>query len=539
MSYNLKAAMRRSVCFCVASVILQGFAGPVRANAQTAQPANQPLTAAQQMRPVTSSLKPDRIADWLKNHQLKMDDAVGIALIANREIASSVSGLMKAQGRTLEAKSALNPTANLEAAITEFDAGTSVALGGNSFLELNQFNPVFMTAASLPLDIKGNLRTAVSQSQFEEAAAKIEVSRVMNSVVLDVKSGFYEVLRGQAQLNAARDALNNAATRAEMAQKSFKAGVSPSFDVIRAQTDIANAQQGAILARTNLKIAMALLKSTMGVDVSLPIRVSAEGAVEAPVAGTPSLSEPVNVPSRGPVKAPVEVSSLAPGEVNEPIELGPEYGTAVTEALAKRPEILEAQAHIAAANRGIKLARAARDPFLSLNLGYTLTPNNTIFNRENVVAATLNINVPLYDGGLSRSREIQAKAILSGLETSLSSARDMVALDVQRSYLALVQSKSRITASEAGMNQAREAARLARVRYASGVAQQAGVSPLLELSDTENALAQAELSEVNALYDYNVARTQLDRAVGRYASIINGQLNQKSAGNHKNTGKQQ
>jgi outer membrane protein TolC len=65
--------------------------------------------------------------------------------------------------------------------------------------------------------------------------------------------------------------------------------------------------------------------------------------------------------------------------------------------------------------------------------------------------------------------------------------------------------------------QAREAYRLAQVRYSAGVTQTPSVSPQLELNNAEVSLITAETNHLNALYDYNVGRSQLDRAVGRYS----------------------
>ena len=458
-----------------------------------------------------------RLTTYLNGRSLSIDRAVAITLATNRSLASAISAHLKSQGKTAEARAALNPTAGLDAALTEFDAKTSVNFGGNTITTLNQFNPVFTTTASMPLDIMGDLHAAVSQNQFEEAAARIEINRVRNSIVLDVKMAFYSALRGQAQLNVAQDTLNNALLREDTAQKTFAAGISPRFDVIRAQTDVANARQGLIQARSALKLAMAVLKNTIGIDISVPIKITADGAIETPPAENTPNQAPV-LPKRNPPSAPVDIGALAPSEVDEPDILGPDYDAAVKEALKTRPEILEAEAMIAAANRGIKVAHRSRDPRFSLNLGYTLTPNNTLFTRENVVAGTLDINIPLYDGGLSRAREQQAKADVGSAETSKRSAIDSVTLDVQQAYLALLQARERVAVAAVGLTQARESARLARVRYAAGVSQQAGVSPMLELSDSENSLSQAESNQVNALYDYNSARAQLDKAVGRYAS---------------------
>ena len=88
---------------------------------------------------------------------------------------------------------------------------------------------------------------------------------------------------------------------------------------------------------------------------------------------------------------------------------------------------------------------------------------------------------------------------------------------MQQAYITLVQARNRVAVANVGLAQAREAYRLARVRYNAGVSQQTGISPQLELSNAQTTLAQAETNQINALYDYNSARAQIDRAVGRFS----------------------
>jgi outer membrane protein TolC len=130
---------------------------------------------------------------------------------------------------------------------------------------------------------------------------------------------------------------------------------------------------------------------------------------------------------------------------------------------------------------------------------------------------TLNVGFPIYDGGTARARVQQQQAAIALAETSRRQAVDQVQLDVQQAYLALVQARQRVAVANVEVSQARESFRVSRVRYQAGVSQQVGVSPQLELSNAQISLTQAESNQVNALYDYNSARAQLDRAVGRYA----------------------
>jgi len=60
-------------------------------------------------------------------------------------------------------------------------------------------------------------------------------------------------------------------------------------------------------------------------------------------------------------------------------------------------------------------------------------------------------------------------------------------------------------------------------------------SPQIELSNAQVSLTQAETNRVNALYDFNVARSALERAVGRYSYGPGGGYSQ--APTEKETGK--
>ena len=503
--------------------------------------------------PLRTSPDLSAVGSYMHGRAITLQDAVGIALYTSRDFASATAALLQAQGRAGQARSMLNPTAGVNAQITEFDAATTAnlgALGGASgssspppFVIVPQFNPMFTASVSLPLDITGTLRSAVSQAQFQEVAARIDVNRVRNDVVYNVKSAFYNVLRAQAQVAVAVDTQNNALTRLSDANKNYAAGTAPRFDVISAQRDVADAQQGLINARAQLSVNLAALKSTMGIDIKTRLRVTSANAVDTPPGvGPPTVPPPATGTSGAPAVPdhPIETpapqqagpagSAAVPGsmpvppidEADDTFEFGPEYDAVLKDALAGRPEILEGDAQIAAARRGVQYARRSSSPSLSLGLSDTYTPNAAGFTRRNEAAVVLGVNVPLFDGGLARERVREARGVVASAEINRRRSVDQVKIDVQQAYIALVQSRDRVAVANVGLAQAREAYRLARVRYNAGVSQQTGVSPQLELGNAQTTLAQAESSQVNALYDYNTARAQLDRAAGRYSFTASG-----------------
>ena len=125
------------------------------------------------------------------------------------------------------------------------------------------------------------------------------------------------------------------------------------------------------------------------------------------------------------------------------------------------------------------------------------------------------LSFPLYDGGVAGARVTQARADIATAQTNRRQALDDVNLDVRNAYLNLLQSRDRVAVANQALSEAVESYRLSRVRYTNGV------STLVEVSDAQNALTQAENNQVNALYDYNNSRASLDKAAGRYAYLGN------------------
>ena len=120
--------------------------------------------------------------------------------------------------------------------------------------------------------------------------------------------------------------------------------------------------------------------------------------------------------------------------------------------------------------------------------------------------------MPLFDAGLTRARTRQARADLQTASSQLRAARNTVAEEVKQTLIDMEEARERRVSAAANSRQAREALRIARVRY------NAGLAPNVEVTDAEAALTQARSNEVNAGYDYLAALANLNRSLGRYAS---------------------
>jgi outer membrane protein TolC len=106
----------------------------------------------------------------------------------------------------------------------------------------------------------------------------------------------------------------------------------------------------------------------------------------------------------------------------------------------------------------------------------------------------------------------EAKGAVANSTNLLRDTQDEVTLEVEQALFAVQDARDRVRVANQTLAEAQEAFTIALRRY------NASVSPLIELSDAQTALTQAESNQVNALYDYNTAEAELDRALGRYAN---------------------
>jgi outer membrane protein TolC len=464
----------------------------------------------------------EQVSKELAGKALTLNQSISIALAESPELALVNEQLYQAQGRTGQAQALLRPT--ITGTVGDLYLADALQAGGT-------------IVGTLPLDIMGLLHAATDQAKFQEVEFRLSVNAQRNQIVYGVTNAFYGVLRAKALVSVATDNLQNSLDRLKDAELKYKVRTAPYFDVVRAQTDVADAERQVIGARNGVSMSTASLTRAMGIDVTTPLQVVDNGAVEQPPGvAPPSVPAPqsTGVPQPGMPAEPLEpappTSTINPQSENltapsqqsvidSALKLGPEFQPVLKEALQDRPEIQIGDAAIAAANKGIFIARRSNLPTLNFSVGYFDIRNSTGTTWIDEPEALLSLSWPLYDGGLARERVKEARGVVSAAITQRRQAVDAVTLDVQQAYLTLVQARDQVAVANQALSQARAAFNLARVRYNAGVASRAGVSPLLEVSDAQAALTLAESNQVNALYDYNSARAQLDRAAGRYAFV--------------------
>jgi len=410
-------------------------------------------------------------ACWSQEATLTLDEAIQIALRNNRAVQISVRNLDKSRNAVREARGNALPQIQGNATYTRFDRVATAQFGPQPIRLGNIENRTARITLTQVIDISGIVRTAVRAASVFVSISELEYERTRNDTILQVTQAYQGVARADEFVRVAEEALKNAQERLRLIRAQVDAGVAAQFDLLRAETAVAQAEQALLNARNQRELAVAALNNLLGRDLNTPVQVVKPTTL-------PTLQE-------------AELDALT------------------QQAYQNRPEILAAERGVELSRVNIQNARRGLLPSIVLTGQADFNLNTSTFNpRRESYTGIVVLSVPIWDSGITRAREAQARDDLEIAQLRLQQAKEGVALEVRQAYLNLQDAQKRLAVAQKGLEQATEALRLARVRF------EAGVSPQLEISDAELAFTQAQTNLVNAQFDYLDAYAALQRAIG-------------------------
>jgi outer membrane protein TolC len=128
------------------------------------------------------------------------------------------------------------------------------------------------------------------------------------------------------------------------------------------------------------------------------------------------------------------------------------------------------------------------------------------------IGATLQI--PIFDGGRMDARRAESASRYRAEKVRTKEIREQIELDVRLALDALRSAEEQVKVAEEGLGLSENELAQAQRRY------EAGVAPGLEVTDAQTRLERARDNQIEALYNYNLARIDLGQAMGRVRSSV-------------------
>jgi len=187
---------------------------------------------------------------------------------------------------------------------------------------------------------------------------------------------------------------------------------------------------------------------------------------------------------------------------------GDDIQALIAQALQYRPEVVALRAELEGAKKFTAAERAARYPVITLQGAVGRTPVGDSAVEGNYEAAGINVEVPIFTGGLLDARYREAADKAKAADKAVEDAEDTVVRDVRDVWLDASSALKKIQVSKELQASASEALDLASSRY------KLGVTSIIELSQAQLAQTQAEIGYESAKYEYQIDRVKLEFQTG-------------------------
>jgi outer membrane protein len=307
--------------------------------------------------------------------------------------------------------------------------------------------------------------------------AELDVASTRESVLATVASAYFQHLRNLARMDVVDSNVARAEGLLHLARRQADAGVATQIDVTRAEAVLADAQQDRLQQETVVEQSALQFKRLLGLPVHQPVQLV-----------------PFNLPR------------VSPSEFSGALE---------ETAFETRADYLRARRQLDQTELEVRAAKFNRLPALALQGSYG-EASETPFNgaESDVWSATAALSVPVFDG--LRTGALTRLA-LSRRRAQELRVRDMEFAIGAEVRLAVQNTRSRfaqVDVAERSLRLAEDELRLAQTRFEQGVADNR------EIIEAQNRLALASDNRLEAIYQYNLSRLELERAKGNVRAIL-------------------
>jgi outer membrane protein len=314
----------------------------------------------------------------------------------------------------------------------------------------------------------------LSGQDVELAVEKARSSRL--DMVTQVKQAFYSVLLAKEAFNVYKSVYENAVDNFKQTEMRYNAQKASELEYTRAKATVANAIPNVYNAESSIILALWQLKAVMGVDLDEAIDVA--GSLE-------------------------DYSDNMTYDMSLSDSLSLDYNTTMRQ--------LAIQAEELATN--IRIQKAAYLPTLSVAYAYQYyaMENSFKFSQYHWTPYSyvgVSLNIPIFSGGKRQNQVRQAKVQAAQLDLQMRETERQLKIGI-RQYLTTMQTnlKSYVAAQDA-VQTAQKAYDISAESY------KVGRSTITDLNDAQLALTQSRLAVSQAVYNFEVAKAQLEQVIG-------------------------
>jgi outer membrane protein len=348
------------------------------------------------------------------------------------------------------------------------DSGSRLAAGA-----LN--NPVVYSRAAagvvgnLLISDFGRTRSLMASSDLHAQAQDQTTEATRADILLATSRAYFGVLRAQAVLTVAQQTVSARQLVSEQVTALAENKLKSTLDVSFANVNLADARLLLLQANNDLASARAELAEAMG----LPRQTDFVLAEEPMPGAQPATVDPL-----------------------------------IQDAIANRPELKSLRLEQSSAQRFAKAEHALNYPTVAAMAAAGVVPAGESTIPKTYGAAGVNVNIPIFNGGLFKARQSEAEFKAQAAAKNVDDLANRVMRDVRVAYLNAQTAYERVGLTDQLLQQAQLSLDLSQARY------NLGLSSIIELSQAQLNLTSAQIASASARFDYEAQNAVVQYQIG-------------------------
>ena len=409
---------------------------------------------------------------------LTLDRALEIALSDNPTIKVAEEEIALKKVTHKETWQNLLPQASIDGTWNHTISAAQMNLGGQSFkMGMDNSNTVSgVLNISLPIFAPGVYKAmSMTKTDIELAVEKSRASKL--DLVNQVTKGYYQLMLTQDSYDVLQKRYKLAEDNYNIVNAKYQQGAVSEFDKISAEVQMRSIKPNVISAGNAVTLSKLQLKVLMGVTADVDIEIADNlGNYE---------------------------TELFANELNQPAA-----------NLNNNTTMKQLDLNRKMLNQNIKSLRANFMPTLGMNYSYQYQSlynedwNILDYNWSGSSALMFTLSIPLYKA--SNFTKLKSNRIqIRQLEQNRLDTERKLNMQITSYQNNMAASSEQVVSNRENVMQAQKAVQIAGKRY------EVGKGTVLELNTSQVQLTEAELTYNQSIYDYLVAKADLDQVLGK------------------------
>lgn len=403
---------------------------------------------------------------------LSLKDAEAMALKNHPQVQAAQLDYQATRQDITEARSAYYPT--IQADLTGSQGNPQARLGAGYLAASRLFDRFGqgITVSQLVTD-SGRTPNLVASSRLQSQASEQTSKATQYDVLLHVNQAYFDALRAQAMVKVANETVAARQLVVDQVTALAQSKLRSQVDVAFASVNLAQAKLLLIRSQDSVQQAFAELTRALGVDQHQTYKLAEEPMPPSPAADSEDM---------------------------------------VAQAFQQRPELAGMRLERDSAYRFERAEHDLSYPTVSLigvggfiPLIHQLT---TVPTPPEYEAAAVNVEIPIFNGGLFSARREAARLKAQAADQKVRNLEESIARDVRVAWSDSTTTYHQLDVTAELLREATMALDLAQGRY------NLGLSTIVELTQAQLNLTQAEVENLSAKYDYQRAYAVLQYTTG-------------------------